>query len=364
MKPRDRVRMTLSHSAPDRPPLDGVFRAQVWRNLRDHLGLRDDDQILERLGFDFRQAVIEPSAAFAATAAPAPVDAGVGVGSRNLTRILPDGEFEDDRGIRRIAGSTGAYFRFSHHPLGGAETPDTFTFPSPDLPERYAHIREQVRRFTDRCMVQVETGNIFRDAWELRGFEPFLVDTRINHPFARRLLDRITEHKIADVGRMIEAGVDIIQMAGDIATEQGMLISPAWWRVEIKPRLARVIAATRRPGVYYYFHSDGAMQAVIPDLVEIGFDIVNPLQPECMDIVAIKRQYGSRITLHSTLSSQRTLPFGSVDDVRAEVRARIRDLNDDGGLILAPSNVVQSDVPLENLLAVYDETLRSTGARS
>jgi uroporphyrinogen decarboxylase len=83
-----------------------------------------------------------------------------------------------------------------------------------------------------------------------------------------------------------------------------------------------------------------------------------------MDVVAIKRQYGSRITLHSTLSSQRTLPFGSVDDVRAEVRARIRDLGRDGGLILAPSNVVQPDVPLENLLAVYDETLRSTGARS
>jgi uroporphyrinogen decarboxylase len=359
MKPRDRIHMTLNHIAPDRPPVDGTFRPQVWKNLRAHLGVHDDDQIRDMLGFDFRQAVIEPSDAFASMAVPAPVEVGVGVGSRNLVRVLPNGEFEDDRGIRRITDSTKTYFNFTHHPLEDVESPDVFTFANPDFPERYAHISRQVQRFKDRHMVQVETGNIFRDAWELRGFEQFLMDTRSNRAFTTRLLDRIVEHKIVDVRRMVEAGADIIQMAGDIATEQGMMISPVWWRAEIKPRLARVVATTRRPGVYYYFHSDGAMQTVIPDLIEIGFDIVDPLQPECMDVVALKRQYGSHITLHSTLSSQRTLPFGSVEDVRVEVRARIRDLGQNGGLILAPSNVVQHDVPLENLLAVYDETLRS-----
>ncbi len=360
MKPCDRVRMTLSHVAPDRPPADGTFRPRVWKSLRAHLGVHDDDQIMDMLGFDFRQAVIEPSAEFASTAVPAPVEVGVGVGSRNLVRVLPNGEFEDDRGIRRVIDSTETYFNFTHHPLRGAESPDVFTFANPDLPERYAHISRQVRRFKDRYMVQVETGNIFRDAWELRGFEQFLMDTRLDPAFTTRLLDRITEHKVADVRRMIEVGADIIQMAGDIATGQGMLISPAWWRAEIKPRLARVITATRRPGVYYYFHSDGAMQTVIPDLIEIGFDIVDPLQPECMDVVALKRQYGTLITFHSTLSSQHTLPFGSVDDVRAEVKGRIRELGQDGGLIVAPSNVVQHDVPLANLLAVYDETLKAT----
>lgn len=361
MNPCDRVRMTLNHIAPDHPPADGTFRSQVWKKLRAHFGVHDDDQIMDMLGFDFRQAVIEPSHEFASTAVPAPVGAGVGVGSRNLVRVLPNGEFEDDRGIRRVIDSTKTYFSFTCHPLGGAESPDVFTFPNPDLPERYSHLSRQVQRFKDRYMVQIETGNIFRDAWELRGFEQFLMDTRINRAFTIRLLDRITEHKIADVNRMVEAGADIIQMAGDIATGQGMMISPAWWRAEIKPRLARVVAATRRPGVYYYFHSDGAMQAVIPDLIELGFDIVDPLQPECMDVVALKRQYGARITFHSTLSSQRTLPFGSVEDVRAEIRARIRELGQTGGLILAPSNVVQHDVPLENLLAVYDEALRSSG---
>jgi len=158
---------------------------------------------------------------------------------------------------------------------------------------------------------------------------------------------------------MVEEGADVIQMAGDIATEQAMMISPTWWRAEIKPRLARVIAATRRPSAYYYFHSDGAMQTVIPDLVEIGFDIVDPVQPECMDVVEIKRRYGDQVTLHSTLSSQHTLPFGTPDDVRAEVRARVRECGYNGGLILAPSNVVQHDVPLANLLALCDVIRRA-----
>ena len=353
----DRVRMTLAHISPDRPPADGTFCPEIWERLRAYLGSSDDDQILDRLGFDFRRAVLEPSNEFAATAVPAPVEADVGVGSRKLVHMLPNGEFEDDRGIRRVVGSTGKYFHFVYHPLGGADSPDANTLPNPDLPERYANLRQQVQRFKDRYMIQIETGNIFRDAWELRGFEQFLMDTHLNRDFATRLLDRITDHKIAEVARMIEAGADIIQMAGDIATEQSMLVSPAWWRVEIKPRLARVIGATRRPGVYYYFHSDGAMQPVMPDLIEIGFDIVDPVQPECMDPVAIKRQYGACITLHSTLSSQRTLPFGTIEDVRAEVRGRIRDCGQDGGLILAPSNDVQHDVPLPNLLAVYDEIM-------
>jgi len=327
----------------------------VWRNLEAHFGTDDDDEVMELLGFDFRRALLEPTKEFAATAVPAPVDVGVGVGAQNLVRIHPGGQFEDDRGIRRVVDSTQSYFDFVFHPLADAESPDGYVFRNPDAPERYAYLREQVRRFKGRYMIQIETGNIFRDAWELRGFEQFLMDIYLNPAFVSRLLDRVTEHKIAEVRHMVNEGADIIQMAGDIATEQSMMISPAWWRAEIKPRLAQVINATRRPGVYYYFHSDGAMQTVIPDLIEIGFDIVDPVQPECMDVVDIKRKYGDRITLHSTLSSQHTLPFGTPEDVRAEVRARIRDCGYNGGLILAPSNVVQHDVPLANLLALYDE---------
>lgn len=351
----ERVRQTLAHRRPDRPPADGAFRSEVWRALHAHLGTRDDEEGMQALGFDFRRAVLEPSAAFAAVAVPAPVEVGIGAGSRNLVRVLPDGVYEDDRGLRKVVDSTETYFHYVGHPLSGAASPDSYTFPNPDLPERYAHLRQQVVRYKDRYMIQIETGNIFRDAWEVRGFEQFLMDIYLDPVFTSRLLDRVTEHKIAELRHVVAEGADIIQMAGDIATEQAMMISPLWWRREIKPRLAQTIAATGRPGIYYYFHSDGAMQEVIPDLIEIGFDIVDPMQPECMDVTAIKRELGSRFTLHSTLSSQHTLPFGTPDDVRREVRARIDECGQDGGLILAPSNVVQEDVPLANLLAVYEE---------
>jgi uroporphyrinogen decarboxylase len=354
----ERVQKTVAHIRADRPPADGAFCPAIWQALRDHFRTEDAEQILEALGIDFRQALIEPSAEFAATAVPSPVAADVGVGSRNLVHILANGDFEDDRGIRRAVGSSGEYFHFVHHPLGEADSPEGYRFPDLDAPERYAHLRQLVRQFKGRCMIQVETGNIFRDAWELRGLDKFLMDTRLNPEFVSRLLDRITEYKIEEVAQLVAGGADIIQLVGDIASEKSMLISPRWWRSVIKPRLARVIEATRRPGVYYYFHSDGAMQAVLPDLIEIGFNIVNPMQPECMDLAAIQRQYGAQFTMHSTLSSQHTLPFGSEAEVRAEVRARRLDCGAEGGLILAPSNIVQHDVPLKNLLALYDEIQR------
>jgi uroporphyrinogen decarboxylase len=354
----DRIRNTIAHAPADRTPVDGSFSPSIWKALGENFHTDDKEQLLNILGIDFRQALIEPSNEFALTAVPSPVDADVGVGSRNLVHILPNGDFEDDRGIRRAIGSTGEYFRFVSHPLSGEDSPHGYTFPDPNLPERYAHLDQCVRQFKDKYMIEIETGNIFRDAWELRGMEQFYMDTRLNPSFVSQILDIITDYKIVEVRQLVEHGVDIVQLVGDVAGEQGMIISPNWWRAEIKPRLARVIQATRKPGVYYYFHSDGAMQAVLPDLIEIGFDMVNPLQPECMDLLGIKRQYGALFTMHSTMSSQHTLPFGAPQDVRAEVRACIRNYGSDGGLILAPSNIVQQDVPLENVLALYDEVKR------
>jgi len=357
----DRVRAAIAHERPDRPPADGTFRTEVWEILYGHFGTEDEDQVLDLLGLDFRRAVLEPSAEFAASAVPAPMNVGVGAGTRNLVRILPGGVFEDDRGLHRVVDSTQTYFHYVDPPLGDAESLDAYAYPDPDLAERYADLDRQVRHHKGRKMVQIETGNLFRDAWELRGFEQFMMDIGLMPQFVTRLLDRTTEHKIAEVTQMVARGADIIQMAGDVATSVGMMISPRWWRAEIKPRLAQIISATRRPDVFYYFHSDGAMQSVIPDVIEIGFDIIDPLQPECMDLLEVKRQYGDRITMHSTLSSQHTLPFGTPDDVRGEVRARIRDLGYNGGLILAPSNVVQQDVPLANLLAVYETIAEGQG---
>jgi uroporphyrinogen-III decarboxylase len=143
-------------------------------------------------------------------------------------------------------------------------------------------------------------------------------------------------------------------LAGDIAQQDSMMLSPQIWRTYFKPRLSNLLEEVRKDhDIIFMFHSDGDMEDVFDDIVEIGFDVVTPIQPESMEVGKIKQRYGSKVCLHGTISCQQTLPFGTPDEVASEVRQRIECCGTDGGLILAPSNTVQPDVPLENLLALY-----------
>jgi uroporphyrinogen decarboxylase len=135
-----------------------------------------------------------------------------------------------------------------------------------------------------------------------------------------------------------------------------MLMSVRMWRTWLKPRLARVIAAAKsvRPAVLVFYHSDGDVTAIVDDLIEIGVDILNPVQPECMDPVALRRRYGKRVGIWGTIGTQSTFPFGSPDDVRREVRTRIETVGTDGGLFLAPTHMIEPEVPFENIVAFVD----------
>jgi uroporphyrinogen decarboxylase len=147
----------------------------------------------------------------------------------------------------------------------------------------------------------------------------------------------------------------MIKIVGDIAMQDRMLMSPELWRRIDKPRMARLISECRsgNPDLFFFFHSDGNVTAIMDDLIEIGFDVINPIQPECMDPVDVKKRWGNKITMHGGLSVQRTLPMGSVEDVRAEVATLIENCGYDGGLVVCPSNVVQPDTPVENIIACY-----------
>jgi uroporphyrinogen decarboxylase len=153
------------------------------------------------------------------------------------------------------------------------------------------------------------------------------------------------------------AGVDVLCMYDDAGTQRGMQISPHCWRRYIKPAWRRVIATVRRefPDVWFFLHSCGTIESILPDVIELGFDILHPLQPECMDFATVYQQYGRQIALCATVSSQRILPFGTPEDVRQEVRRLAAAAGDARRCILMPSNVIQPETPWENLVALAEE---------
>jgi len=156
--------------------------------------------------------------------------------------------------------------------------------------------------------------------------------------------------------RYAELGVDIVQLGDDIGSQQGMLVSPALWRKYLKPLMAKIIADIKgaNPETLVFYHSDGNIEAVIPDLIEIGVDVLNPVQPECMDIAKLKKKYGNWLSFWGGIGVQTTMPFGTPDDVRRAVKHVIRDAGRGGGLLVAPAHLIERDVPWHNVEAFVE----------
>jgi uroporphyrinogen decarboxylase len=158
------------------------------------------------------------------------------------------------------------------------------------------------------------------------------------------------------------ADVDLLVLGDDIATQRGLMMSLPMWRRIFKPRLRQIIRAAKaiKPDLLIFYHSDGNVWDAIPDLIETGVQVLNPVQPECMNPAEVKRVFGDRLACFGTVSVQRTMPLGTPDDVRAEVRERIQTVGRQGGLLLAPAHVLQPDTPWENVVAFF-EAVRAYG---
>lgn len=362
MNSRERVIAALDQKGPDRVPLDGSFRQDVWRKLEDHFGTKDGEIIREYLGLDFRYPMLEPANSFSERAVPAPIQIPeIGMGNENLVIIRDNDWLEDEYGICKKPSEDELYWQYTIHPLSEASVDDVknYKFPDPGLTERYRNIRNDVDRFGKTHFIGVELWNIFKTSWEFRGWEQYLTDLYLQEELVEVLADRILEHRIEQSIYIAECGVDMIFIMGDIAMQNSMMLSPELWRKFFKPRLEKWIKEVRKDhDIYFMFHSDGDMGSVFSDLIEIGFDAIDPVQPECMDVEKYARKYGKKVCLHGTISLQETLPYGSTEDVANEVKERISCCGKSGGLVLAPANTVQPDVPIENILTLY-ETVRN-----
>jgi uroporphyrinogen decarboxylase len=197
-------------------------------------------------------------------------------------------------------------------------------------------------------------GQLFEAAWRLRGFENFMMDLIRRPRLAAYLLDQLTSMLIENVLILARAQVDILLLDDDVAMPTGLMIGPNTWREYFKPRLARAINLAREesPELLVFYHSDGNFTQLIPDLVDIGVNVINPIQPDCMDAAAIKREFGNKLSMWGTVGTALLWDWGTPDQVRAEVRRRINTLGPEG-LLLAPTYDIDY-APFENIVAFVE----------
>lgn len=269
----------------------------------------------------------------------------------------------DEWGIAHVkSGQTDLPFDHTVSPLAGEDTPlnAILDYPLPDLDAayRYAELSaavEGVHRKGLAALAPLAT-SLFEVAWQLRGLEDFMADLLLNPEKCEGLLDRILAIRLEQIAYYARAGADVIQLGDDIADQRGMMMALPTWRQILKPKLARMVEQAKRcnPECVVFYHSDGNVTDVLPDLVEIGVDILNPVQPECLDPAVVKSRYGRELCLWGTIGVQSTLPFGTPAEVRRTVKERIETCGEGGGLILSPAHMIEPEVPWENVTALYE----------
>jgi len=262
-----------------------------------------------------------------------------------------------------VMGAPGAVAHFQEmlHPMvkftGVREVRD---YPWPDFlaDYRWAGAAETVQGLQRRdlvCGAFMEM-TLFEVAWYLRGMEQFMMDLMSGEEIAFALLDILTEMRVGMARRYAGAGVDLLMLGDDVATQLDMMISPALWRETLKPRLARVIRAAKevQPEILIFYHGDGNMETILPDLIEIGVEVLNPVQPECMNPAKMKEKFGGQLAFWGCLGTQTTMPFGTPDEVKRTVRELIATVGEGGGLFLAPTHTLEPDVPWANVEAFIE----------
>jgi len=351
---KERVGAAIRHEATDRVPVDYYAREEVSERLAERLGVDKGEALRERLGVDLR--FVGPRFA-RESARLCYADPTVEVTREGIHRDIWGVGFRPNKTV------AGFYMDFAESPLNGLESAaelDDYPWPQADWWD-YSNVARDAKGGSD-YWVWAHSRGIFEIAWMTRGFDAFLLDLAIEPERAAALMDRIQKYLFERTQRILEAGegfIDMVEYNDDVGGQNGLIISPSMWREHLKPRMDAFVKLCKGRGAKVRYHSCGGIRPIIGDLIEIGVDVLNPVQTlaEGMEPGGLKRDFGERITFNGGVDTQELLPKATADEVKRETRRLIETLGQGGGLILAPSHVFQADVPVENVIAVYATAL-------
>lgn len=372
---RERVLTAIGHREPDRVPIDfggycNRIHVEAHKALKNFLGfrggetkivntmeqtVRPDERILKRFGVDIYTIypifVKEPE-----------------------IRERADGYYlTDEFGcVLKKPKKGGYYFDFVKYPLENANFEDLkeFELPDPKKLVKWDDMEKEVKSIYEKTNYAVSlgriTGGVFETSQWLRGMSKFLMDLIVNKKFAKALLNKVFEFDILYLSEALDRVGDYVQLVSesdDLGSESGPLINPKLYREMIKPIHEKIFDFIKRKAdVYINFHSCGSVYEFIPDFIETGIDILNPIQVSAknMDTKKLKEEFGEKLTFIGGFDTQRVLPHGSTADVKREAKKRIFDSASGGGFIFSTVHNIQPDVPPENIVTMFD-TVREYG---
>lgn len=328
MNVRQRVLAALEHRQPDKVPYDVRFTKLASQKMAEYYG---DADFCSKLGNCFTWFRPYPP-------------------GERYREVEPD-VWQDEFGVewdRRVDKDIGV-------PRDKLITPETlhdFAWPDPHDPRRYDFMAEAIQK--DRVVVVSLGFTLFERAWSLVGMENLLVSMLSNKGFVNLLLDRILEYDLGIIDHACSLDIDVFRFGDDWGHQQGLLMGIDLWREFIKPRIKRMYQRVKSHGKYVMIHCCGKVQELLPELIECGVDIFNPLQPEVMDPFEMKQRHGDRLTFYGGIGTQRILPYGTVGQVRGEVRRLLDVVGENGGYIASPAHDLPPDAKPENVAAMLD----------
>lgn len=331
MTSKERVRKALAFEATDRPPFSSTYTPEIAKKLREIVGNEEFD-----LGVAMGNDMVKST-----------------VGFETSYDASPDSEYICKWGCtwRNVSNETGQYTEIIKHPLEGDKSLiETYKISDPYEESQYDDCRKKIELYgQEKWIIGSCQCSIFEAAWYLRGMENFMMDMALDEVYTKKLIDMVSEFPMVAAKKFIELGVDMVWFGDDVASQNGMMMSLDMWRKYFKPVYKKLFALCKslNPNIKIAYHSCGNVETIIPDLIEIGLDVLNPIQPLSMEPAMLKEKYGQKLTLFGGLDVQLILPTKTPEEVALETRRLKEVCGKGGGYILNPAHHIQSDTPIE-----------------